>query len=136
MTGVKQALNLFSSVTLFTVSDKLSSKDEVVDYRISVSPALEQIVIFKKRVMPITGMCNDQSLHGHAVFFHQVGNTRVAVNHYFIGEPHLAAFVTAFNIEKLFTVGPVVIANRHTNRSIGIHHLIRADDLDLIRIGV
>ena len=81
-------------------------------------------------------MGNYQCLHAHGVLFHEVGNAGVGVDHDLVGQPHLATFVVLFGMQELLAVGPVVIAQRHAHRRIGVHHLLGGNHLDLVRIGI
>ena len=60
----------------------------------------------------------------------------VGVDDNIVGQAHVTATVALFGGEKMLAVGPVVIAQRHADRSVGIHHLLGGDDLDLIGVGV
>jgi len=81
-------------------------------------------------------MGDHQCLHGHAVLFHQVGNAGIGIDHDLVGQPHVAALVALFRAEKLLTVRPVMVVHRHPDRGIGIHHLLGADNFDLVGVGV
>ncbi|MCY1548129.1 hypothetical protein D9M68_842190 [compost metagenome] len=86
--------------------------------------------------MSVAGMGDHQGLHGDGVLFHQVGDARVGVDHDLVGQAHLPTFVILFGAEKVFAIGPVVIAQRHADRSVGVHHLLGGDHFDLVGIGI
>ena len=86
--------------------------------------------------MTITGVGNDQSLHCHCIFFHEVRNTRIGINYQLICKPHLATLIAFFNTDKMFAKRPVAITNGHAYGCIGIHHLFSTDHFDLIGIGI
>ena len=65
--------------------------------------------------MSIARMRNHQCLHCHAIFFHQISNTWITIDHNLISKPHLAARVTTFDIQKLFAKRPVMITNGHAH---------------------
>ena len=86
--------------------------------------------------MAVTGVGDHQRLHGDGVLLHQVGDAGVGVDHDFVGEAHLAAPVAALHLHELFAERPVVVAHRHAHRGVGVHHLLRGDHFDLVRVGV
>ena len=47
---------------------------------------------------------------------------------------HVAAFVVLLRLNEFFSIRPMVIANRHPDTGIGIHHLLCSDDLNLVRV--
>ncbi len=81
-------------------------------------------------------MGDDQRLHGHAVLLHEVGDARVRVDHDLVGEAHESPLVAALDVDEVLAERPVVIADGHPDGGVGVHHLIRADDLDLVGVGV
>ncbi|MNE80025.1 hypothetical protein D3C80_1765600 [compost metagenome] len=86
--------------------------------------------------MAIAGMGHHQCLHADGVFFHQVGNARVGVDHDFVGQSHLATAVGLFRAKEVFAIGPVVITQWHAHGRIGIHHLFGGNHFDLVGVGV
>ena len=86
--------------------------------------------------MAVTGMGDDQGLHHHAVFFHQIGDAGVGVDDQFVGQAHVPAPVVLFHREELLAEGPMGVEHRHAGARIAVHHLFRGDDLDLVRVGV
>ncbi|MNN65075.1 hypothetical protein D3C81_1805520 [compost metagenome] len=86
--------------------------------------------------MPVTGVSNHQGLHADGVFFHQVGNARVGVDHDLIGQAHLAPAVGFLSAEEVFAVGPMVVAQWHADGGIGIHHLLGGDHFNLVGVSV
>ena len=81
-------------------------------------------------------MGNDQCLHHHGVFFHEIRNTGIGVDDDFVSEPHLPPVVGLLNVEKLFAIGPVAIADGHADGRVGVHHLFGTDDFNLVGISV
>ncbi len=136
MAGVENILYRVYAVAILTLIDVLLGKYQVIDDRAGVGPATEQVIALEKRVVAIAGMRNHQGLHGHGVLFHQIGNARIGIDHDLVGQAHLTALVVLLGMQKMFAVGPVVIAQRHAHRGIGVHHLLGSDDLNLIGIGV
>jgi len=86
--------------------------------------------------MAIGGVGDHQRLHGQAVFLHQVGDTRVRVDHDLVRQAHLAALVAFLGGEEVLAEGPVVVRHRHAHRGVGIHHLFGGDDFELVGVGV
>jgi len=136
MTRVEQVLHCVDPVALLTLHDVLLGEHQVIDDRTRIGPGAEQVVAFEKAVMPIASVGHHQCLHADGVFFHQVGDAWVGVNHNLVGQPHLATGVGLLGAEEVFTVGPMVITQRHTDRRVGIHHLLSGDHFDLVGVCV
>ncbi len=136
MAGVEQVLDGVNPVAVFAFADVLLGEHQVVNDRAGVGPAAEQVVALEERVVAVAGVGNHQCLHAHGVLFHQVGNAGVGVDDDLVGQPHVATAVALFGGEKMLAVGPVVIAQRHAYRGVGVHHLLCSDDLDLVGIGI
>ncbi|MNI43680.1 hypothetical protein D3C73_980190 [compost metagenome] len=115
MAGVEQILDRVDTVAFFALHDVLLGKHQVIDDRTGVGPGAEQVIAFEKAVVPVAGMGHHQRLHADGVFFHQVGDARVGVDHDLVGQPHLATAVGLFSAEEVFAVGPVVITQWHAD---------------------
>ncbi|MNU08465.1 hypothetical protein D3C72_2545250 [compost metagenome] len=60
-------------------------------------------------------MRGDQRLHRHGVFFHEIGDARIGVDHQLIGQPAIAFLIElAFENEAL-SKRPVLIHQRHAD---------------------
>jgi len=81
-------------------------------------------------------MCDHQRLHRHRILFHQIADARVGIDHYFIGQTHLAAPVVPVGGNELLAIAPVAVVDWHADRGIGVHHLFSGDDLELVGICV
>src|SRR5690606_1587494 len=136
MAGVQQVFHGVDAVALLALGDVLLGEHQVVDDRAGVGPAAEQVVAFEEAVVAIAGMGDDQRLHAHAVLFHEVGDARVGVDHDLVRQAHLPAGVGLFRAQEVFAIGPVLVADRHADRGVGVHHLLGGDDFDLVGIGV
>ncbi len=123
-------------MAFLALHDVLLGEHQVVDDRAGVGPGAEQVVALEETVVAVARMGNHQCLHAHGVLFHEVGNAGVGVDHDLVGQPHLATLVVLFGMQELLAVGPVVIAQRHAHRGIGVHHLLGGNHLDLVRIGI
>ena len=134
--GVEQFLYFVDAIALFALGDVLTGKDQIVDDRAGVGPAAKQIVIFKKRVMPVAGMGHHQRLHGDGVFLHQVGDTGVGVDDYLIRQTLLTVLIGLLGLNKFFAKRPVRIVDGHADAGVGVHHLLGSNDFDLVRVGV
>ena len=136
VTGIKDILHRVDAVALLAFGDVFAGEHQIIDDRRSVGPGLEQVVALEKGVVAITGMGDHQRLHGDGVLLHQVSDTRVGVDHDLVGQPHLPAPIAVFHLHELFAEGPVVVTHRHAHGRIGVHHLFRGNDLDLVGVGV
>jgi len=52
--------------------------------------------------MTVAGMSDNQGLHGHGVFLHEIGDTGIRIDYDFIGKAHMTSLVALFNTKKLF----------------------------------
>ncbi|MNN13826.1 hypothetical protein D3C81_1268710 [compost metagenome] len=136
MAGVEQILDRVDTVAFFALHDVLLGKHQVIDDRTGVGPGAEQVIAFEKAVVPVAGMGHHQRLHADGVFFHQVGDAGVGVDHDLVRQPHLAAGVGLFGAEEVLAIGPVVITQRHTDRGVGVHHLFGGDHFDLVGVRI
>ncbi|MCY1407995.1 hypothetical protein D9M71_233090 [compost metagenome] len=134
--GVQQVFHRVDAVALLTLGDVLLGEHQVVDDRAGVGPGAEQVVALEEAVVAVAGMGDHQRLHGDGVFLHQVGDAGIGVDHDLVGQAHLAPRIAFFGGEEVLAVGPVVIADGHADRGVGIHHLLGADHFDLVRVGV
>ena len=82
------------------------------------------------------GVGDHQRLHGQGVLFHEIGDAGVGVDHHLVGQAHLAMTIVLLGGDEMLAEGPVAVVHRQAGEGIGIHHLLGADDLELIGIGV
>ncbi|VVN40258.1 hypothetical protein PS676_05328 [Pseudomonas fluorescens] len=136
MTGVQQVLDRVDAMALFALHDVLLGEHQVINDRTGVGPGAEQVVAFEEAVVPVTSVGHHQRLHADGVFFHQVGDAGVGVDHDFVGQPHLPTGVGFFGAKEMFAVRPMVITQRHADGSVGVHHLFGRDHFDLVGVGV
>ena len=136
MAGIQQFLDLVHAVTLLALGDVVARVDQVIDDGRGVSPGAEQVVALEKGVVPVRGMGNHQGLHRHGVFFHEIGDAGIGVDDDLVGQAHLPPAVGLLGHQEVLAEGPVMVVHRHAHRRVGIHHLLGADDLQLVRIGV
>jgi hypothetical protein len=134
--GVEQQLDRLLAVALLAFGDVVAREHQVVEDALGVGPGAEQVVALEEGVVAVGGVRDHQRLHGHGVLFHEVGDAGAGVDDDLVGQPHLAALVALLGGKELLAVGPVVIAHRHADRGIGVHHLLGGDDLDLVGVGV
>ena len=134
--GVEQVFHRVDPVALLALHDVLLGEHQVIDDRTGIGPGAEQVVALEETVVPVAGVGDHQRLHALGVFLHQVGDAGVGVDHDLVGQAHLATLVVLFRTEEVLAVGPVVIADRHAHRGVGVHHLLGGDHLDLVRIGI
>ena len=136
MAGVEQVLDRPDAVALLAFADVVPRVDQVVDDRRRIGPHLEQVVALEEAVVAVGRMGDHQGLHGHGVFFHQVGDAGIGVDDDLVGQAHVAAAVVLLGGDELLAVGPVAVDHRHAHRGIGVHHLLGRDDLELVGVGV
>ena len=134
--GVENILHLIYAVALLALENKITGKHHVVDNAIGTGPLFKQIIVFKKGIVAVTGMGNNQGLHGHGVIFHQIGYTRIRVDNNFVSKPLLPLFVGLAIGDKLLSVTPVWVAHGQPGIGIGIQHLLEGDYLDLVGKGI
>ena len=134
--GIQDFLHGVHAIALLALRHVMTGKHQVIDDRAGVGPGAEQVVTLEEGVVAIRGMGNNQRLHRQGVFLHQVGDAGIGVDHDLVGQAHLAALIALGCAEKLFAEGPVMVANRHAHGAVGVHHLLGADHLDLVRVGV
>ena len=133
---IEQFFNGFLAMTFLAAADVVPRIDQVIDDGRRIGPHPEQVVALEKTVVPVSRMGNHQRLHGHGVFFHEVGNARIRVDDDFIRQAHVTSTVIFFRQDELLAVGPVTVDHRHADAGIGVHHLLGRDDLELDRIRI
>lgn len=99
--GVEQFFYFIHSVAFFTAGNVISGENQIIDDRTGIRPAPEEIIIFKKGVVAVTGVRHDQRLHGDGIFFHQVGNAGIRVDHNFISQSLLTMLIQTFRLNEL-----------------------------------
>ena len=114
----------------------IAGEQQVIDDGIGAGPGAEQVVALEKGVVAVGGMGDDQRLHHGGVLLHEVGDAGVGIDDDFVSQSHLTTPVILLGQHELFTVRPVLVAQRHSHRGIGVHHLFGGDDLDLVWVGV
>jgi len=75
--GIENILHRPQAIALFAVENVFAGKHHVVNDSVGTGPLAEQVIALEKRVVTVTGVGDDQPLHGHAVVFHQVRDARV-----------------------------------------------------------
>ncbi len=133
---VQDPLDGRDSVLLLAGGDIALGEAEVVQDAGGVGLFLEQIVVLEEVVMAESRVRDDQRLHGHGVLFHEVGDAGVGVDHDLVGEARIALAVERLVAGEALPERPVVIEDRHADRGVGVEHLLGADQLDLVGIGV
>jgi len=100
---------VLQTVTLLAVGNVIFCVDQVVDNRVGVGPQLEQVIAFEEGVVAVGRVRDDECLHRHRVFFHQIGDARIGVDDDFIGQTHLAAPIAFFSGQKMLAERPVPV---------------------------
>ena len=136
MAGVEHGLDFRLAVFLLARHHVAAREHQVIDNRVRLGPLLKQVVALEERVVPETGVSDDQSLHRHRVLVHQIGDAGVRVDHDFVGERLITLAVGLLVADELLPVAPMRVADRKSDAGIGDEHLLGADDLDLVGIGV
>jgi hypothetical protein len=136
MAAVEDLLHRVQPMTLLALRDVGLGIDQVIDDRAGIRPHPEQVVALEERVVAETGVGHHQRLHRHGVFFHQVGDARIGIDHDLVRQPHVAAPVVLLAGDELLAERPVPVVHRHADRRIGIEHLLGGNQLELDRVGV
>ena len=102
--GIEQILDRVDTVALFALGDVLLGEHQVIDDRAGVGPGAEEVIAFEKAVMAVAGMGDHQRLHGDGVFFHEIGDTGIRVDHDLVRQAHLAAGVGFLRAEEMLAV--------------------------------
>ena len=136
MAGVQKQFDFLFAVALLALAKEIPRKEQVVDDGVGVGPLAEQVIALEEAVVAVGGVGDDQSLHRHGVFFHEVGDAGVGVDDDLVGQAHLATAVALFGVQETLSEGPVMVVDGHADGRIGVHHLLRSDDLELDGVGV
>jgi len=136
MGGVEHRLDLVAAVTLLAGGDVFLGEGEVVHDAFGIGPLPEQVVVLEEVVVAEGGMGDDERLHRHRVLLEEIGDAGVRVDHHLIGERGVAGAIEHLLAREGLAEGPVVVHQRHGDRGIGVEHLLRRDDLDLVGIDV
>ena len=116
MAGIEHALDFDFAIALLAIGDEALGKDQVVDDRVGMRPGAKKIISLEKRVVSVAGMRNHQCLHRQGVFFHEVGNARIGIDHDLVGQAHVTAPIGLLGRQIVLAIGPVGIADRHAMR--------------------
>jgi len=136
MGGVEHPLDGVEAVAFLAPGNVTLGKVEIVENALCVGPLLEQIIILKEMVVAKPGMGEDQRLHGHGVFFHDINDAWTGVDDDLIGKAAQTAPVKHLVTGEVFAERPVFVHQRHADRRIGVEHLLRCDHFDLTWVGV
>jgi hypothetical protein len=136
MACVEQALHRLEAVPLFAFHDVPAREHEVIDDSVGHRPLPEQVVPLEERIVAVRRVRDDQRLRRHRVLFHQVRNAWIGVDHDLIGQALHAPLVRLLVADELLAVRPVRVTDRQPVRRIGVEHLLRGDDLDLVGVRV
>src|ERR1700738_190996 len=136
MRRIERASDGGETMALLALRDVALGEVEIVENPLGVGPRLEQVVVLEEVIMAERRMSDDERLHRRRVFLHQVGNARRAVDHDLIGETLQALAIERFVMREMLAEGPMLVEQGHSDRRVGIEHLLGGDDLDLIRIDV
>ncbi len=136
MRGIERTLDLDFAVALLAAGDVALGEIEVVEDTVGIRPELEEIVVLEEVIMSESGVRDDQGLHRRRVFLHQIGDAGRTVDDDFIGKVAHAATVESLVMGEMLAEGPMAIEERHAGRRVGIQHLFRSDDLDLIWVDI
>ena len=134
--GIEQALDRQAAVALLAFRDVAFREVEILQDAVGIRPLLEQIVVLEEMVVAEGGVGDDQRLHRRRVFFHDVADARVGVDHDLIGETAQAFLVMGFVRDELLSERPMVVIQRHPDGRICVEHLFGCDDLDLVGVHV
>ena len=136
MRGIERMLDRKAPVTLLALRHIAFCELEIVENAVGVGPLLEQIIVLEEMVVAEGGVRDHQRLHRRGVFLHQVGNARRRVDDDLVGETHQPLAVGRLVKGEMLAERPMLVEQRHADRGIGVQHLFRGDDLDLVGIDV
>ena len=134
--GVERALDGRVTVALLALGHVAFGEVEVGEDAVGVRPLLEQVVVLEEVVVPEGRVGDDERLHHRRVLLHDVGDARVRVDDDLVGEAAQALAVARLVLGELLAEAPVLVEERHADARIGVEHLLRRDDLDLVPVGV
>src|SRR5262245_3367613 len=133
---VERAHDRDLAVALLAPGDVTLVEIQVVETALGVGPQLDQVVVLEEMVVTEGGMSDHERLHRRGILLHEVGDARRAVDHDLVGEPPETFSIERLVMGEMLAEGPVLVEQRHADRGIGIEHLLRGDDLDLVGIDV
>jgi hypothetical protein len=133
---IERTLDGELAVMLLALRDIALREVEIIENPLRIRPLLEQVVVLEEMVMAEGSVRNHQRLHRRGVLLHQVGDTWRAIDHDLIGKPHQAPAIERLLMREMLAERPVLVEQRHADRRIGVEHLLRGDDLDLVGIDV
>ena len=136
MSRVEQLFHLRRAVLFLAAANEFPGIVEIIDYAFGIGPLPEQMVVLEEMIVATGRMRHDQRLHCHRVLVQTVADAGVGVDDDLIGQTAEPAAVAAFMKNELFSKRPVPVHQRHARRGIGVQHLFRRDDLDLVRVKI
>ena len=133
---VQQALHGRLTVAFLAFHDIVAGEFQIVQDAVRVRPLLEQVVVLEEVVVTERRVRNHQRLHRRGVLFHDVADAGVGVDDDLVRQPLHARPVERLIASEVLAERPVLVEQRHADGGISVEHLLGADDLDLVRIGV
>ncbi len=133
---IEHRLDLVAAVTVLAGGDVALGEGEIIEDALRIRPLAEEVVVLEEMIVPERGMRHHQRLHRHRVLFEQVGDAGAGIDHDLVGERGIAGAVHRLLAREQLAEGPVIVHQRHGQRRIGVQHLLRRDDLDLVGIDV
>lgn len=134
MGGIENGFDGGSAVPLLAFGHVFLGEIHIAQDRAGICPLAKEIVVLEEVVMAESGMRGHQRLHRHGVFFHEIGDAGIGIDHQLIGKTAVALTVVMLLIGKALAEGPVLVHERHADRGIGVEHLFGGDDLQLVRV--
>ncbi len=134
MAGIDHLLHGRCAMALLAFHHEAPCEHEVVEDRLRIGPLAEEMVAAEEGVVAVARVRHHQGLRGHGVLFHEVRDARARVDDDLVGEALHAAPVRLLVADELLAVRPVRIADRQSRRGVGVEHLLRGDDLDLVGV--
>ena len=133
---IHHGFDRFQPVMLLAFADERLGEREIVEDGAGVGPLLEQVVVLEEVVVAESGVGEHQHLHGHGILFHDVADAGIGIDHDLIGQRPVAALVHRIFARKMLAERPVPVHLRHSDRCVGVQHLLGGDDLDLVGVNV
>ncbi len=99
-------------------------------------PLPVEVVVLEEMIVAEGGVRHDERLHRHGVLFEQVGDAGARIDDDLVGEARIAAAIHRLLAGEHLAEGPVMVELGHRHGRIGVQHLFRGDDLDLVGVDV
>lgn len=108
MGGVEDALDFVKTVFVLASRDIFLGEIQIREDAFGVRPLTEEIIVLEEMVVAEAGMRHHKRLHGHGVFFHEIGDAGIGIDHDLIGEALITALIELLVAREVLAEGPVL----------------------------